>query len=301
MTESANRTTSAANVPDAGFATVAVVGAGTMGAGIAQVVAASGRSVRLIDTSREAVERGMSTIQRNLDRAVGRERLGAGERDRTLERIEAGSDLSEAGGADLLIEAIYEHVGAKRSVFEAVGPLLGPDAILTSNTSSISITRLAAATPAPERFAGFHFFNPVPVLPLIEIVRGLATGEPTIARLQAFASALGKTGVVVRDSPGFVVNRLLIPMINEAVTCLQHGIAERDDIDATMRLGAGHPMGPLQLADLIGLDVCLDIMETLHRDLGEDRYRPAPLLRQMVDAGWLGRKSGRGFHDYTAD
>ena len=283
------------------FPTVAVIGAGTMGAGIAQVVATSGRSVLLIDTSREAVECGEATIRRNLDRAVERDRLTASARDETLERIAASTDLAQACRADLVIEAIYENADAKRDVFAAIAPLLGPEAIVTSNTSSISITRLAAATPVPERFAGFHFFNPVPVLPLIEIVRGLATSDQTITRLQEFATVLGKTGVVVRDSPGFVVNRLLIPMINEAVTCLQQGIAGRDDIDATMRLGAGHPMGPLQLADLIGLDVCLDIMETLHRDLGEDRYRPAPLLRQMVDAGWLGRKSGRGFHDYTSD
>ena len=301
MSKPVNAATPVAHNSETDFATVAVIGAGTMGAGIAQVIAASGRSVRLIDTSPEAVERGTSTIQHNLDHAVKRERLSESGRDQTLGRITAGSDLSDAGGANLIIEAIYENVNAKQSMFEAIAPLLGPDAILASNTSSISITRLAAATPAPERFAGFHFFNPVPVLPLIEIVRGLATSEPTITRLRAFASALGKTGVVVRDSPGFVVNRLLIPMINEAVTCLQLGIAERDDIDATMRLGVGHPMGPLQLADLIGLDVCLDIMETLHRDLGEDRYRPAPLLRQMVDAGWMGRKSGRGFYDHTTD
>ena len=278
--------------------TVAVVGAGTMGQGIAQVFAAAGQRVTLIDVSPEATERAVGAIGAALQRAVDKGRLTAGERTATLGRIGTASSMAAAAGASLAIEAVFENLEAKTGVFRSLDEVLEPDALLVSNTSSLSVTQLAAATSRPDRVAGLHFFNPVPVLPLVEIVRGLQTDAGTIDRLRAVVESIGKQGVVVRDSPGFVVNRILIPMINEAITCLDYGVAERDDIDTTMRLGANHPLGPLQLADLIGLDVCLDIMSTLHRELGEDRYRPSPLLRQMVAAGYLGRKTGRGFHDY---
>ncbi len=279
---------------------MAVIGAGTMGQGIAQVFAASGYGVTLIDVSEQATKRAVDQISAGLERSVERNRLGAAEAEATMSRLDIATSMEAAADASIVIEAVFEDLDAKLGVFSSLADIIGAEALLVSNTSSLSITRLGAATAFPDRVAGMHFFNPVPVLPLVEIVRGLATSEETIQRLRDLAMTIGKTGVVVRDSPGFVVNRILIPMINEAITCLDHGVAERDDIDATMRLGANHPMGPLQLADLIGLDVCLDIMATLHRDLGEDRYRPSPLLRQMVAAGYLGRKSGRGFHDYPA-
>ena len=279
---------------------IAVIGAGTMGQGIAQVFAATGHRVTLIDVSEQATSRATDRIAASLRRSVERDRIEASEAEATISRLETSTTMAAAADVSVVIEAVFEDLDAKIGVFRSLAEVLGAESLLVSNTSSLSITRLGAATAFPDRVAGLHFFNPVPVLPLVEIVRGLATSDGTIERLRALAMTIGKTGVVVRDSPGFVVNRILIPMINEAITCLDHGVAERDDIDATMRLGASHPMGPLQLADLIGLDVCLDIMETLHRDLGEDRYRPSPLLRQMVAAGYLGRKSGRGFHDHSA-
>ena len=279
---------------------MAVIGAGTMGQGITQVFAASGYQVTLIDVSEEATRRGLDLISAGLNRAVERNRLDADEAAATIRRIQTSTEMAMTGEAQIVVEAVFENSEAKLGVFRAVAEFLPVDGLLVTNTSSLSVTSLAAATPFPDRVAGLHFFNPVPVLPLVEIVRGLATSDETIDRLRNLATTIGKTGVVVRDSPGFVVNRILIPMINEAITCLDTGVAERDDIDTTMRLGANHPMGPLQLADLIGLDVCLDIMATLHRDLGEDRYRPSPLLRQMVAARYLGRKTGRGFYDYPA-
>lgn len=278
---------------------IAVIGAGTMGQGITQVFAASGYRVTLIDVSEDATRRGLDLIAAGLQRAVNRNRLDVDEAAATVDRIRTSTDMAMTGEAKVVVEAVFENTEAKLGVFRTVADFLPDDGLLVSNTSSLSVTSLGAVTPFPERVAGLHFFNPVPVLPLVEIVRGLGTSDATIERLHDLATTIGKTGVVVRDSPGFVVNRILIPMINEAITCLDHGIAERDDIDTTMRLGANQPMGPLQLADLIGLDVCLDIMTTLHRDLGEDRYRPSPLLRQMVAARYLGRKTGRGFYDYA--
>lgn len=282
------------------ISTVAVIGAGTMGAGIAQLLATARYDVLLADMADAAVNRGMETIRKNLDRDVDKGRKSAEERSAILSRIASTTNPIDAADRDLVIEAIYENLDAKLSIFREIGPAAGPHTILTSNTSSLSITALATASGHPDRFAGFHFFNPVPVLPLVEIVRGLETSDVTVGALRTVASAAGKTPVVVRDSPGFIVNRMLIPMINEAVGLVGAGVAGRDDVDTSMRLGASHPLGPLQLADLIGLDVCLDIMEALHRDLGEDRYRPAPLLRTMVAAGRLGRKSGRGFYEYGA-
>ncbi len=281
-----------------GFERVAVIGAGTMGQGIAQVFATSGYAVTLIDTSSTVTDRAVAAISAALDRQVDRERMAADARDAALARMTTANELEAVTGNDLVIEAVFEQLEAKRSVFSTVAPLLSDDGLLVSNTSSLSISALAGSLPAADRFAGLHFFNPVPVLPLVEVVRGLETSDSTIGRLVEVTQSLGKTGVVVHDSPGFVVNRILIPMINEAITCLDHGVASRDAIDVSMRLGANHPLGPLQLADLIGLDVCLHIMEALHHDLGEDRYRPSPLLRRMVAAGQLGRKSGKGFHDH---
>jgi 3-hydroxybutyryl-CoA dehydrogenase len=280
---------------------VTVIGGGTMGSGIAQVFASSGYVTTVVDASEAARERATGTVAANLGRAVAKGRMSPEDRDGAIGRLTVAGDMAAVEGAALVIEAVFESMDAKSEVFREVARRLGPDAIVATNTSSLSVSALAPLTGAPDRFAGLHFFNPVPVLPLVEIVRGLATSDQTITALQGVAKALGKQGVVVRDSPGFVVNRILIPMINEAITCLDHAVADRDAIDETMRLGANHPIGPLALADLIGLDVCLDIMSSLHRDLGEDRYRPSPLLRRMVAAGYLGRKTGRGFHDYPRD
>ncbi len=276
----------------------AVIGAGTMGNGIAHVFAQSGCDVRLVDVSQEVLERGLSTIRTNMDRQVKKATLTVEERDAALSRIGTSTDVAAVDGAELIVEAVSEVPDLKFSIFREIDRAAGNGAILATNTSSISITEIAAQTDRPERVIGMHFMNPVPVMPLVEIIRGLQTSDQTIAAVIEATKALGKTPVEVNDYPGFVSNRVLMPMINEACFCVMEGVAEPEAIDTVMKLGMNHPLGPLALADLIGLDVCLDILEVLHRGLGDDKYRPCPLLRKMVAAGRLGRKSKHGFHDY---
>ncbi|HEV2065813.1 MAG TPA: 3-hydroxyacyl-CoA dehydrogenase NAD-binding domain-containing protein [Thermomicrobiales bacterium] len=275
-----------------------VIGAGTMGSGIAQVAAMAGIEVMLVDQADAWLDQGLKAIADDLDRSVQKERMTGQQRDTILSRITGSTAMADVGDCDLVIEAVNESFATKASVFGAVADVVLPDAIIVSNTSSISITALAGTIPNPGRVAGMHFFNPVQILKLVEVIRGIQTSDATLGRVHALAAAMGKTAIDVTDSPGFVANRLLIPMINEAVFCLAEGVANAGAIDEVMKLGAAHPIGPLALADLIGLDICLDIMETLHSDFGDDKYRPAPLLRQMVSAGRLGRKSGSGFHEY---
>ena len=278
---------------------IAVIGGGTMGNGIAHVCARSGRSVRLVDVSEEVLETAMTTIGRNLEREVKKEKITADEKEATLERITPTTSVGEGvAEADLVVEAVPERLELKRSLFESLDEHAAADAVLATNTSSISITEIAAVTERPGRVIGMHFMNPVPVMALVEVIRGLATDDGTTEAVMELARDLGKTPVEVNDFPGFVSNRVLMPMINEAIFALMEGVAEKEAIDTVMRLGMNHPMGPLALADLIGLDTCLNILEVLHRELGDDRYRPCPLLRKYVAAGWLGRKSGRGFHTY---
>ena len=275
-----------------------VAGAGTMGSGIAQVLATSGIDIWLVDVSPEQLARAQATVERSLDRLASKAQLTAEQRDQAAGRITYTPNLDAAVGPDLLVEAVVEDLDAKCDVFRRAAAVMPETAILASNTSSISITALASVVPGPERVAGMHFFNPVPVMTLVEVVRGTRSSPETIDTVVSLAQRLGKTPVVVNDYPGFVSNRILLPMLNEAVFALMEGVADRDAIDTVMKLGMNHPMGPLQLADFIGLDVCLHILEVLHRDLGEDKYRPCPLLRRMVAAGRLGRKSGAGFYDY---
>ena len=278
---------------------VAVIGAGTMGNGIAHVCALCGLGVSLVDADAGALDRGLAAIDRNLGRQLARGRITAEERGRALALIEGGRSLNAAAHAQVVIEAVPERATLKRDIFAELDEVTPPGTILASNTSSISITAIAAATGRPEKVIGMHFMNPVPVMKLVEVIRGLRTDDATTATVMELSRALGKTPVEARDFPGFVSNRILMPMINEAVFALMEGVAEAEGIDTVMKLGMNHPMGPLALADLIGLDTCLNILEVLHRDLGDDRYRPCPLLRQYVAAGWLGRKSGRGFHLYA--
>jgi 3-hydroxybutyryl-CoA dehydrogenase len=278
--------------------TMAVVGAGQMGSGIAQVAAQAGLKVILADSTPELARRGLDKLGASLAKLVEKGKLPAPEREAILGRIRAAASLDECAPADLAIEAIVENQGVKVELLRRLDAMLAPGALLASNTSSISITALAAATRRPERFMGMHFMNPPPVMQLIELVRGLQTSDETYQAVAALAKRFGKTVVTSKDSPGFIVNRILIPLLNEACFALQEGLASPEDIDTGVRLGLNHPMGPLTLADFIGLDTCLFIAEVLHRELGEDKYRPAPLLRSYVAAGWLGRKSGRGFYKY---
>jgi 3-hydroxybutyryl-CoA dehydrogenase len=280
-----------------GIEKIQVVGAGQMGSGIAQVAAQAGLAVHLADVDEAALRKGLETIEKNLSRSVERERISQGEMDEALARIASGTEY--AADADLAIEAVVETVEVKAEVFRALDERLGEDAILASNTSSISITELAATTRRPEKFIGMHFFNPVPLMKLVEIVRGLQTADETHGAVHELVERLDKEPVEVNDSPGFVSNRILMPMINEAVYCVMEGVAGPEEVDAVMRLGMNHPMGPLALADLIGLDTCLHIMEVLHKGFGDTKYRPCPLLRRYVAAGRLGRKSGRGFYEYA--
>jgi 3-hydroxybutyryl-CoA dehydrogenase len=280
---------------------VGVIGAGQMGSGIAHVFALAGYEVQLNDISAEALERGMETIRRNLDRQVSRGRITAEDRDAALARLHAAKDLAAIGRCDLVIEAATEDEEIKHRIFAELGPHLAPDTILTSNTSSISITRLASRTDRPERFMGLHFMNPVPVMQLVELIRGIATNQETYETLVGVVERLGKTCSSAEDFPAFIVNRILIPMINEAVYTLYEGVGSVRSIDTSMKLGANHPMGPLELADFIGLDTCLAIMNVLHDGLADTKYRPCPLLVKYVEAGWLGRKTKRGFYDYRGD
>jgi len=278
--------------------TIGVIGAGTMGNGIAHVAARSGFRVVLYDLEQRFLDRALSTIAKNLDREVAKTKITADDKGTALSRIVAVTQNSALSEADFLIEAVVEDVKAKLKVFQAMDSIARPSVILASNTSSISITKIASATKRPDRVIGMHFMNPVPMLTLVEVVRGLATSDETCKTTKELAESLGKTGVEVNDFPGFVSNRVLMPMINEAVYCVMEGVGTAEAVDSVMKLGMNHPMGPLALADLIGLDVCLDIMEVLHTGLGDSKYRPCPILRKMVDAGHLGRKSGQGFYRY---
>jgi 3-hydroxybutyryl-CoA dehydrogenase len=277
---------------------IGVVGAGTMGHGIAQVAAQSGYDVVLVDVAPQALERGVAQIGKSLEKLVGKGKLTPEQRDHSLARLRSAGSLEALDGAGLVVEAVVERLEVKRAVLADLDRVCPPQTILATNTSSISITKLAAATQRPEKVIGMHFMNPVPLMQLIEVIRGLATSQETYDAVEAASRAMGKTPVEVHDAPGFVSNRVLMPMINEAVYCLYEGVGKAEAIDEVMKLGMNHPMGPLALADLIGLDVCLDILRVLHDGFGDPKYRPCPLLVKMVDAGRLGRKSGRGFYEY---
>ena len=279
---------------------IVVIGAGTMGNGIAHTAAASGFEVTLVDVAGELLQRAQATIAANLQRGVDKGKMPAAEKVAVVARIRTATDLEAMATADIVIEAISENLAAKLDLFAKLDTVAGPECILASNTSSISITKIAAATKRPDKVIGMHFMNPVPVMALVEVIRGIATSDDTFQRVESLAKQMGKTAIEVNDYPGFVANRVLMPMINEAIFALYEGVATREAIDGVMKLGMNHPMGPLTLADFIGLDVCLAILRVLEGGFGDPKYRPCPLLVKMVDAGWLGRKSGRGFYSYAA-
>jgi len=280
-------------------AKLGVVGAGQMGIGIAHVAAQAGVAVVMRDLTDAFVQKGLDAIAKNLQRGVDKGKMTAGEKDAVLARVNGTTKLDDLAGCDLVVEAAVEKLDVKLELFKTLDGLVKPGAILATNTSSLPITKIAAATKRPDKVIGMHFMNPVPIMKLVEVIRGLQTSDATTADTKAFAESLGKTPVECRDFPGFVSNRVLMPLINEAIFCLHEGVADAAAIDTIMKLGMNHPMGPLTLADFIGLDTCLSILQVLHEGLGEDKYRPCPLLAKYVEAGWLGKKSGRGFYDYS--